>query len=144
MEGAKSISSLVLQVLPDSADPLSDDFTQKQLKARWMEVAGNAGIYSFPIMFQSGRVVIFTDSSIWANDIRARSSSLKEDLIAYLPQITSLEIKNRPVQASAPSKSGFTPEMSRTQGKNITATTSRINHPGLKTAMLKLAKRAED
>ena len=143
MEDTKTISTLVQQVLPDCADPLSDNAIQQKLKEKWIEVAGNAGIYSFPLLFQSGRVVIFTDSSIWANDIRSRSSSLKDCLQASFPQITSLEIKNRPLQVNNTTPSGFKPEISQIQGNNIKTTSSRISHSGLKKAMLRLAKRAE-
>jgi hypothetical protein len=138
----RSISNLIQSIAVESDDGPAEPSLQQLLKARWAECAGRAAPWSFPLLFRSGRLVIFTESAIWATELRHQRQTIENGL-------RDLDINQITVRASPgifPRNSRRTRKLrlSRGNGQNMSKTALKLKHPGLREAVIRLSRRSDD
>lgn len=136
------ISKLLAAVLPSAGDMPASNDTQRQLARFWRTQLGDAGMQSQPLLFASGRLVVFAESAAWGNEIRHRSERLIRALAQQGIKVNVLKVKTRPGSFIPARKTGKPPELSPKNAEQIELLAATIAHPQLKQSLLKLAKRA--
>ena len=140
-KGLKPISSLLEKILPRTGDvPVSAD-QQQRLARCWREQCGVAGRHGQPLLFTSGRLVVFVESAAWGNEIRHRAHSLQAALAGRGVPVRAIEVKVQPDSFTPPRKPAGTPKLSAENAEQIAQVAETIDHPQLKLALHKLAKR---
>ena len=114
MEDFQPLSNLLAAVLPSRGDVPAADSVQRELARCWRQQAGTAASHSQPLLFTSGRMVVFAESASWGNEIRHRTHSLTEALTARGIRITAIEVKVLP---DSPSKDEPSDEPPQAQSK---------------------------
>ncbi len=77
LKHTQPISDLVRRVLDRTPDPPVDVASQNRLDAHWNQTMGTIAQYTTPLLFRSGRLVIYCESGAWSSQIRNRLPSLK-------------------------------------------------------------------
>ena len=93
MDEFRALSKLLETVLPSAADVPAADSLQQKLAHCWQQQAGTAAGYSRPLLFTSGRLVVFVESASWGNEIRHRSQSLLDALVENGVRVNFIEVK---------------------------------------------------
>ena len=134
-----AIGSLVKKDVGAGVDAPSDESVQKQVRRRWARCAGAAADLSFPLLFRSGRLVVYTRSPVWATELLHR----QRGLLAELSDLGAdrMVVRNTPAMLAAPRPAGRELRVSPTNQKNIALTAHRLRHPGLRAAVERLARR---
>ena len=96
MKEFQSISSLLKTVLPSVGEVPAADSLQQKLARCWPQQAGAAAAHSQPLLFASGRLVVFVESASWGNEIRHRSQSLITALLENGVRVNAIEVKVLP------------------------------------------------
>lgn len=120
-------------------DAPEDESVQEEIRLRWAHCAGNAAGLSVPLLFRSGRLVVYTRSPVWATELlhqQQRILSALSDLGAR-----KMVVRTTPSMHPAPRPAGREARVSSTSQKNIAQTAHRLRHPGLRAAVERLAKR---
>jgi hypothetical protein len=142
----KPISGLLKNSYPISKDPPVDEFLQNSLVEYWNEHAGIAAAHTYPLLFQSGRMVVFCDSAVWATQIRHQKPSLLRQLNDSNFTINDISPKIRPVSSLRPQQGDSSNKMNPLSEKNsneIRNLASSIGHSGLRKSLIHLAKRTK-
>ena len=96
MSEFRKISEMLSAALPDkSARPAARD-AQARVADFWREHLGAAGAHSKPLLFASGRLVVFVEAASWGNEIRHRAPSLAAALRACGISVQKVEVKTQP------------------------------------------------
>ena len=146
MKEFKPISRMLKNSYPISKDPPADDFLQNSLVEYWKEHAGIAAPHTYPLLFQSGRLVIFCDSAVWATQIRHQKPSLLRQLNDNNFNINDISPKIRPTSSPRPRAQSNSKKMDPLSESNSTAIrdlAASVGHSGLRESLFRLAKRAE-
>ena len=125
--------------LPAGDRPVGDD-AQRQLAHAWRQHAGDAADHCQPLLFASGRLVVFTESASWGNEIRHRTPSIKSALTAAGITITDLTIKILPAPPPSTRRPKPHRKLSPKTAAEITQLATTIPNPTLKRALKNLAK----
>ncbi|MGI9319479.1 MAG: DciA family protein [bacterium] len=138
----RSVSNLLNTQLFDTDDSPVGEHIQQQLVDRWPGCAGRAAIWSYPLLFRSGRLVVFTESAIWATELRHQKQAIEDGLIG-------LGIKQIIVRASPqvfPRKNTRIRKVNLSLGnsQNMSKTASKLEHEGLREAVIRLSRRGDD
>lgn len=134
------VGQLVRRNIGPSEDSPVAESVQAQIRRVWGRCAGNAAAASFPLLFASGRLVVYTRSSIWANELRHRQATILDALDRF--GATRMEVRATPAPLSPPRPDPRTVRISTTNQKGISITARNIRHPGLRSAVERLARRA--
>ena len=137
-----SVSSLLQNLSLDSDDSPADQEMQRSLLNIWPECAGKAAMSSFPLLFRSGRLVIFTDSAIWATELRHQIQAIKEGLVNL--DVTQITVRVSPNLFSRQSKPPRKICLSRENGVHLSKSASALKHQGLKHAVIRLSRRSDN
>lgn len=167
MKEFQLISNLLTSAMPSCGDIPAAAHLQRKLAHRWCAQAGNIAAHSQPLLFTSGRLVIFVESAAWGNEIRHRAHSLctalnhddsadnsendngKDDKKDTKNDngnditINAIEVKILPNSPPADKPTRPPPRLSRQNGEQIAQLADTILHPQLKASLLRLAKRAD-
>ena len=153
MTSFQKISGLIgrelAQYSAKGQDIPADEQSQSDLRLSWRKHAGNAVMHTFPLLFESGKLIIYCESSVWASSIRHQTQSLTRKFIGDGLKVTDIKIKMRPKSSSSTrqqNSTSFSLPIAPTQrtAKQIALTAQTVSHPGLKRALLKLAERQSD
>lgn len=98
MKGLEPITKLLAGVLPNSGERPVEPSQQDYLAHLWQEKLGlgEVSVHSWPLLFTSGRLVVFTESAIWGNELRHQSSIVIRALAQHGIQVNSVVVKTRP------------------------------------------------
>lgn len=144
MKEFRPLSALLTAALPSGGDVPAPDRIQQKLARCWREQTGAAALHSRPLLFTSGRLVVFVESASWGTEIRHRSGSLMEVLVADGLRISTVEVKVLPDSpAPARKRAGKPRRLSPQNAGQIEQLAGTIEHPQLKASLLRLAKRAD-
>ena len=146
MKEPQRISTLLAAVLPSAGDIPAPAGVQRQLADFWREHSGAAGMHSWPLLFTSGRLVVFAESASWGMEIRHRSDSLMTALAEHGIRVSVIEVKTRPGSFGSligARKTGNPPRLSPKNAGQIESLAETIDHPRLKQSLLRLARRAD-
>ena len=139
MKEFSAISQFVSSTIAGIDNPSADPATQKELERRWMKCAGRAAPHSFPQLFINGRLVVFTESPIWATELRYDSNSLLKALADL--GVTVIEFKNIPKIFTPPQPAKRKIVLSGENCQVLDKTASRLKHDGLRVALKRLAQK---
>ena len=131
------------QIADKMADPEhspANAFIQAEIQRRWGRCAGRAAAESFPLLFRSGRLVIFTESAIWATELRHQQHTIRLELESF--EINEIQVKARPGILPKAIQKRRNIALSHQNGRHLQQTANRIEHRGLKNALKRLAKKA--
>ncbi len=122
-------------------DVPEDESVQEEIRRRWARCAGNAAGLSTPLLFRSSRLVVYTRSPIWATELLHQ----QQRILAALSDLGArkMVVRTTPSMHSAPRPTGRPARVSSASQKNIARTAHRLQHPGLRAAVEKLARRVE-
>lgn len=90
------LSNLLAAVLPSGGEAPAPDPVQRKLVRCWGRQAGAAAAHSRPLLFTSGRLVVFAESASWGNEIRHRAHRLMEALAGDGFDLNALQVKILP------------------------------------------------
>ena len=101
MTAFRQISALLDAALAETSDRPAPRDTQTRLERFWRGNLGAAGAQSRPLLFASGRLVVFVEAASWGMEIRHRAPSLAETLRARGFAVEKIEVKTQPETAPA-------------------------------------------
>lgn len=143
MKEFKSIAQLIENGLPIGTDSPVGEHLQQALIDYWREHVGIAAAHSYPLLFQSARLVVFCDSAAWATQLRHQTPSLLRQLNDNGFQIAEIKIKIRPLSSFRPPTNQYRKKiapLSKANAKIIRELAAKVEHSGLKQSLLRLAK----
>ncbi|MEM7193583.1 MAG: DciA family protein [Pseudomonadota bacterium] len=100
MKDLKPISSLIHSALPELPDRPSGPSSQVKLRDVWKRILPEAALSSHPLMLESGRVIVYTESSAVAQSLRMQSRSLKDTLVENGLEVFELTFRVRPLSST--------------------------------------------
>lgn len=136
----QSVGRLVRRNIGQSEDAPMAESIQEDIRTRWGRCAGNAAAASFPLLFQSGRLVVYTRSAIWATELRHRQNSILEALKEF--GVTRVDVRATPAPLSPKRPAAREVRVSSSSRRGISMTARNVRHAGLKSALERLARRA--
>ncbi len=149
MKEFETIANLLRTALPTHGDRPIESVAQTRLLRLWNEKLqlGAVNLHSFPLLFTSGRLVVFVESSAWGAEIRHQTQRLTQMLAGYGVHVHSVTVKNRPPAFVKPHQPKPTPKPTATRlsaenAAQIKHLAAQIRHPQLQQALLKLAEHA--
>jgi hypothetical protein len=147
MKEFEPISNLLQAALPPGEDSPAPEITQQKLVCIWHEQLGAAGLHSRPLLFTSGRLVVFTQFASWGSEIRNQTQGLMQALSAHDIFVTGIEVKIRPelawLQSIPPARKTRKPtRMSLENAEQIRLLAEKIDHPRLKKSLLRLSRQS--
>lgn len=147
MKEFRRISQITDHILPQSSDPPASEIDQQSLLEFWRKHAGIAAPHAFPFLYQSGRLVVFCDSAVWATQIRHQTPSLIRQLNESGYKISDLTPKVKPTDAIANHNSKPRKAVNPISSQNAKAMKSisaQLTHQGLRKALYRLAHKSEN
>lgn len=144
MKEFKSVSGIVKNSLPANADSPVAAHLQQSFCDYWREHIGIAAPHTYPLLFQSGRLVVFCDSAVWCTQLHHQEPSLLRQLKDSNFKVSSIKAKIRPnALFLPPTKSAKQVEpMSAGNAKAMRELAEKIGHDGLRKSLLQLSERA--
>ncbi len=142
INSAKAIGDLVSDYVLGQKDPPMSETVQQILQQRWLQHAGNAGIHSQPLLFQSGRLVVYTLSPIWATELRHQQHKIMSGLADL--GATHFTIRTTPTVAANSGPVRRQVRVSSEAQQNIALVAKHLNHRELRNALTRLAQRAAE
>ena len=145
MNNFKPISSILKECVPDTKDPVASEPAQRRLAKSWHRYAQSATLYTYPLLFQSRRLVVFCDSSAWATLIQHRTPTMLRQMKADGFDIAWIKVKIRhipairPVPAAPPKPARLSPD----QARAIRDLAKTIHHRGLRESLIRLSDTAK-
>ncbi len=136
----KAIRDLLPRDVGAGQDVPAGDDRQAQIRSRWSKCAGRAAVMSHPLLFESGRLVVYTRSAIWATELRHQQRRILSTLEPF--GVTKLVVRATPAPLSPPRPPKREVTVSASSRRGIALTARHIEHAGLKAAMERLARRA--
>ncbi len=131
------VGSQIGNYLEDPELSPEPDAIQQIIRQRWGKCAGPAADASFPLLFRDGRLVIFTESAIWATELRHQQQSIIDQLAEF--DIRRIEVKPRPAKDVNSKKQWKNAEISETSRRHLRTTAQKVRHEGLREALNKLS-----
>ena len=138
----RPVSNLLKNLSLEFDDGPADQELQRLLLDRWSECAGKAAISSFPLLFRSGRLVIFTDSAIWATELRHRRQAIEAGLGDIV--VTEISVRVSPTVFSKKIRGSRKVHLSRKNGMHLSNSASTLKHSGLRDAVIRLSRRSDN
>ena len=142
MKDFSPVSTLLRQHLQRSEDPPEEAPVQRELLTLWNRYAGKSAEFSYPILFCSGRLVVFTESPVWATEIRHIKTQIEQGLSSL--GISNIEIRTSPKVFLPKPKPKRAVELSQRNRSAMKANARQLDHQGLKQALIKLSKNGTD
>jgi hypothetical protein len=134
------ITELLPRDIAAGQDAPADREHQDAVRAQWGDCAGRAAPLSMPLLFRSGRLVVYTGSAVWATELRLQQRRI---LAALAPiGVTRMDIRTTPAPLSPPRPVRHALPVSRSSRHNMSSTADHLGHPPLRAAMQRLARRA--
>ena len=116
---------------------------QQRLADFWPGHLGAAGMHSWPLLFTSGRLVVFVEAAAWGHEIRHRAPGLLDDLGRHGISARTITVKMHPPSPPPPPrKPRARLRLSPHSARHIAQLAESIAHPPLARALISLAKRA--
>jgi len=131
------VSSLLQRHIQRAEDPPAAPSTQSSLCSKWGHCAGRAAAFSHPILFRSGRLIVFTESPIWATEIRHHLAEIESALSEF--NIEQIDIRTSPPFFAQKSPKVRQMVLSERNRKGLQLSAGSLSHQGLREAITKLA-----
>ncbi len=144
MNKSLPISKLVSEILPQLDDPPAEPDIQARLAEFWRTEAGIIAPFTRPLIYRSGRLVIFCDSPAWATQLRHQSPSLLRQIEELSFKVSDLVIKITPTSClPKDKKKAYKKEirLSKRNAESIEKLSKNVSHTGLKASLQNLAKK---
>jgi len=135
------------QVLPNltsrAEDPPVASAQQGVINQVLVDIFGQSAQFLNPILFRSGKLVIFVTAPVWATHIRHRQTTMMSAFKAQTIIVTEIKVKVTPPKPLAQAKE--TPRTHHPLGPGalnaITMTGISVNNTHLRQALLRLRER---
>lgn len=136
------ISQVPVAALTGGGERPAADPAQQRLADFWPRHLGAAGLHSWPLLFTSGRLVVFVEAAAWGHEIRHRAPGLLDTLGRHGIPARTITVKTRPPSPPPPRKTRPRFRLSPHSARHLVQLAERIEYPPLARALLSLAKRA--
>jgi hypothetical protein len=133
------VSSLLQRHIQRADDPPADPSIQSTLLEKWKQCAGRAAAFTYPILFRSGRLVVFTESPVWATEIRHHLGEIESALSNFA--IDHIDVRTSPPLFPEKSANSRQIELSEKNRRGLELCAHGLKHRGLRSAMTNLSKR---
>lgn len=133
-------------ILPEFTDPLVQPDRQNQLDSFWNSDSGIIAAYTRPLLYESGRLVVFCDSPAWATQVRHQTPSLVRQLAEHSFTVSELVVKIIPESVPTIDKKQSYSNDVKLSGKNAQSMESlsqKLSHKGLRHSLKNLAKKGK-
>ena len=139
----RTVAGLLAALPVAAAERPADDAAQRRLADFWARHFGPAAARSTPLLFASGRLVVFVDAAAWGHEIRHRAPGLLQELTRNGIAANSITVKTRPPPPPPPPRKTRPPfRLSPASAAHLKSLAETIDHPPLAQALRRLAKRA--
>ena len=146
MKEFKSIAQVIKNIRPltsvNKDQPVAEPL-QQSLIHYWQTQIGIAAPYTQPLLFQSGRLVVFCNSAVWATQMRHQAPSLLRQLNENNFKVSGVTIQIRPLAMAQPAVAHATIKsnpISKASANTLRHLATKIGHNGLRESILRLAK----
>lgn len=135
----RSIAELLPQDMAPGQDAPAPVDQQEVVRSRWGECAGRAAPMSTPLLFKSGRLVVYTASATWATELRY----LRRQILSALAPVgvTQMDIRATPQPVTPPRMGRHANTLSQSSQRSLVMTAEHLTHSPLRSAMQRLANR---
>ncbi len=137
--------SIAREIMSVSKDPPVAESVQQSLLDYWQKQIGIAAPHTYPLLFQSGRLVVFCNSAVWATQIRHQTPSLLRQLHDSPFKVSDINTKIRPVsslQSAVDYPARKSNPISKDNANALRHLATKVRHSGLRKSLLQLAKKA--
>jgi len=139
----RTVAGLLAALPVAAAERPADDAAQQRLADFWARHFGPAAARSTPLLFASGRLVVFVEAAAWGHEIRHRAPGLLDDLGRHGISARTITVKMHPPSPPPPPrKPRARLRLSPHSARHIAQLAESIEHPPLARALISLAKRA--
>jgi len=114
---------------------------QKALEYRWLQTAGRAAPFCHPLLFRSGKLVIYTQSPVWSTEVRHHLPDIKQHLCGF--DLTDVEIRVIPQREIRTRKKPPKQQISERNRSALQSSARSLKHQGLGNALHRLAEKLE-
>lgn len=136
------ISQVPVAALTAGGERPAADPVQQRLADFWPKHLGAAAMHSWPLLFTSGRLVVFVEAAAWGHEIRHRAPGLLDALGRHGIPARDITVKTRPPSPPPPRRTRPRFRLPPHSARHLVQLAERIKHPPLARALLSLAKRA--
>jgi hypothetical protein len=135
----RSIAELLPRDIAPGQDAPAPDDQQEVVRSRWSQCAGRAAPMSTPLLFRSGRLVVYTPSATWATELRYMRRQI---LSALAPVgVIQMDIRATPQPVTPPRMGRHANALSQSSQHSLAMTAEHLTHSSLRSAMQRLANR---
>jgi hypothetical protein len=137
----------ITHLIPNFGDRVDDPpvaaDAQKVLSAIFDELLGQSAHFIQPVLFRSGRLIVYAEAAVWGQHIQHRHQRLLERCQAAELYVTDIKVKVRPGSSLAgrdrePRPSSYNAEVA---ARHIEKLATQIDKPELEQTLVRLAKR---
>jgi hypothetical protein len=143
MQDFQTIAHLIPNFGDRVDDPPAPVEDQNALRAIFIDLLGQSAEFIQPVLFRSGRLIIYAEAAVWGQHIQHRHSRLMERCHADGLHITDIKVKVRPGSTLSGRENVRRTASYNTEaaGKHLNNVAAQTSDPELKQTLLRLAKR---
>jgi hypothetical protein len=143
MQDFQTIAHLIPNFGDRVDDPPAPVKDQNALRAIFIDLLGQSAEFIQPVLFRSGRLIIYAEAAVWGQHIQHRHRRLMERCHADGLHITDIKVKVRPGSTLSGRENVRRTASYNTEAasKHLDNVAAQTNDPELKQSLLRLAKR---
>ncbi len=143
MQDFQTIAHLIPNFGDRVDDPPAPVKDQNALRAIFVDLLGQSAEFIQPVLFRSGRLIIYAEAAVWGQHIQHRHGRLMERCHADGLHITDIKVKVRPGATLSGHEDVHLAASYNTAAasKHLNNVAAQTKDPELKQTLLRLAKR---
>jgi hypothetical protein len=143
MQDFQTIAHLIPNFGDRVDDPPAPVKTQNALRAIFNDLLGQSASFIQPVLFRSGRLIIYAEAAIWGQHIQHRHNRLLERCLADGLHVTDIKVKVRPGSTLSRHEDHYRPASYNTAAasRHLDNVAAQTENPELKQSLQHLAER---
>ena len=143
MQDFQTIAHLIPNFGDRVDDPPAPLSTQNALRTIFTDLLGQSARYIQPVLFRSGRLIIYAEAAIWGQHIQHRHARLLERCLAEGLHVSDIKVKVRPGVTLSAHEDHYRPASYNTSAasKHLDNVATQTQDQALKQTLERLAER---
>ncbi len=143
MQDFQTIAHLIPNFGDRVDDPPAPVKAQNALRAIFEDLLGQSAHYIQPVLFRSGRLIIYAEAAVWGQHIQHRHARILERCQAAGLHLSDIKVKVRPGSTLSGHQNRTHPASYNTNAasKHLDSVAAQTKDPALKQTLERLAKR---